>query len=868
MQLPIPYHKGQKKPWASVPRINWSHPLAADLVIYIYDVGATYVDLINGPLSLVTTSTNNPSITTSPYGGVLQYTGTAGSTVGYSVLAAGGHKAYTDFASVVPYTIVIGTILTNIVTGTLAGVATTTSTVNSYENGPTFNIDVSPVRGRWFFNLGGGFSHIDYNQQGAATFQTWGFVATDASNCILYGNGVFDKSGSPGNLNVSVGSYGKTGAFVVNSATSGGSTALISPGGLSQETGSMPFYAAWNRQLTATELKNLHDDPYCFLVYPEDMMFASLVGVVAAVSLPFNQFDYPLPDRVPRRVLDTSVALNPNLFKNNYPTFNGDQGSSRLVPDFLPWHPPQWIHRFPAVTAMPFNQFDWSKAFNIPQAPYDRSGLFNPNLFRNPTPIFNGDQSFSKLVPDWLPAPPPPLNANIFQNPFPAFNGDQSNGGKLGPDWAPVFVPPLNINLFKNNYPFFNGDQSFSKQIPDWLPAPPPPLNTNVFTNPVPIFNGDQSRSAFGPDWLPQPPTYNQNIYSIVVVTTLPFNQYDYPLADRIVLRPLPTEPLNINLFKNPFPFNQYDWSRPFRVSFAGRQPPDTLNINVFSNQFPTLNIDYTPAKRLAQQPQTPATLNINLFTNPLPILNLATTDIAPVPHITDLPQPYNLNLYQVIVVTRPFVQTEWFAVKKPPTTTAPPQTYNPNLFRNALPFNMYEYPKAWNLQQAPFDLSVSTNPNLYKNAYPILNINYVLPKKPPPAPYDYSIGTIISFIPPPPTGGSSYRLLVKHYLYGYYYEAGTIITEGVEVPIGWVPTPACEPLNTLAIQAFWNAGPRLGVERSQDFYPFVGQYVSVFRPQTGPRPIPAIYWAQVPGTNNTYILTGDGASLGAKTDA
>jgi len=42
------------------------------------------------------------------------------------------------------------------------------------------------------------------------------------------------------------------------------------------------FAALWNRTITAAEARQLHDDPYCFLIYPEDEIFASLVGVTAA----------------------------------------------------------------------------------------------------------------------------------------------------------------------------------------------------------------------------------------------------------------------------------------------------------------------------------------------------------------------------------------------------------------------------------------------------------------------------------------------------------------------------------------------------------------------------------------------------------
>jgi len=101
----------------------------------------------------------------------------------------------------------------------------------------------------------------------------------------------------------------------------------------------------------------------------------------------------------------------------------------------------------------------------------------------------------------------------------------------------------------------------------------------------------------------------------------------------------------------------------------------------------------------------------------------------------------------------------------------------------------------------------------------------------------------------------AQYRLLVDHYLVTGYTGAGTIVTEGVQIPFGWIPTVAVDPLNSVAIQKYWNAGPTQLVEgeRSRDFYPFATWFK------------PSVYWSQVPGTNNTFILTGAGASLGAK---
>jgi hypothetical protein len=101
------------------------------------------------------------------------------------------------------------------------------------------------------------------------------------------------------------------------------------------------------------------------------------------------------------------------------------------------------------------------------------------------------------------------------------------------------------------------------------------------------------------------------------------------------------------------------------------------------------------------------------------------------------------------------------------------------------------------------------------------------------------------------PTGGT-YRLLADHYLYGYYYKPNTVITEGTEVPSGWVPTLAVDPLNSRAITAFYGAGPR-GVD-----YGDLSTYTNMYKREFADVPVspPKIFWQQVLGTR-TYRLVG-----------
>jgi hypothetical protein len=96
------------------------------------------------------------------------------------------------------------------------------------------------------------------------------------------------------------------------------------------------------------------------------------------------------------------------------------------------------------------------------------------------------------------------------------------------------------------------------------------------------------------------------------------------------------------------------------------------------------------------------------------------------------------------------------------------------------------------------------------------------------------------------------YRLMsavVVNIAGGKWIPPGTIVTEGVEVPLPFLPNGACEPLDADATNKFWAAGPfQLAID------PFVAA--------------PATYFAPVAGTaspNRIYQLLGLGLALPAK---
>ena len=75
----------------------------------------------------------------------------------------------------------------------------------------------------------------------------------------------------------------------------------------------------------------------------------------------------------------------------------------------------------------------------------------------------------------------------------------------------------------------------------------------------------------------------------------------------------------------------------------------------------------------------------------------------------------------------------------------------------------------------------------------------------------------------------------------GTYLAAGRTVTEGAELPVGFIPNGCCDPIDGDGVQKMWNAGP---------ITPTIDLFV----------PPPATYWAAVAGTlspNRLYKLTG-----------
>lgn len=386
------------KPYASVPRIDWSHPLAAGLDHFIYDAGSAHVDLAAGLLSSAVTNTTSPAIATNKLGPGLKYTGTAGAN-GWSVLGKNGHPDYTNFGTTIPYSVVAGTILGT--TGNsvpLAAVAMTTATDSTYNTGPALFYDNGGSVNRFAWILGNGASQVNYTATAVANvLNTWGLIGTASTTATRYANGIFEANSTGlSAVNSGVVTAGKIGAFTINNGTPVGNN---DSGGLGGQNGSLPFYAAWNRALTASEFLQIHLDPYCFLIFPEDEMLAERVGAAAAGATPSLSWQNPLS---PAPLIVRAAQ------SFSFVPFNTVQPSNTR--NRLEWQQPLASAPNPPTTWPGFS----FEPFNTPQVSASTPAGWQPQLSSAPKPVnvwYNQPQ---------LVVPPPFVVALGWLQPFSA----------------------------------------------------------------------------------------------------------------------------------------------------------------------------------------------------------------------------------------------------------------------------------------------------------------------------------------------------------------------------------------------------------------------------------------------------------------
>lgn len=259
---PIPFRRsGQGKPWSSIPRIDWSHPLAKGLVFYAYDTGgAGPIDLVTGCLSTVL-NTNPAKPTASAYGPGLKYVAGQGSRV-----FAVRRNALPMFTTGI-YSAAMGFMTTGFaVAGNFAAPFHLSAAAATTDCSFLFNQTASGDY-QWSLN--------NVNPTPIASpaitlnaYHTLLGTNTAANTQSIYLDGA------------SVGTTALTSAFTTTTdriAFNSWAPTTTSSG--NQYNGWVFWGAHWNRTITPQEAAQLHVDPYCFLIYPEDELFQMLVGV-------------------------------------------------------------------------------------------------------------------------------------------------------------------------------------------------------------------------------------------------------------------------------------------------------------------------------------------------------------------------------------------------------------------------------------------------------------------------------------------------------------------------------------------------------------------------------------------------------------
>jgi hypothetical protein len=266
--------RGQVKPYNSVPRIDWSHPLAAGLSTYCYDIGGSVFDLVNGG-HITTVGTSGSQQT--QFGRALQFPLT-----GYGYMPPLPPGKINPFGGNTPYSAAMGTLQ-------LAGAIGPSSPDSAHVSVQDAGNSQNTAFGFNTFPLGSGnnkpnptmacvFGNVTANEFNQLVlpnvYQSWAMSGVTGT-ATQYSNGVFDTTFS--------------GFVSDNGAVTNGqimyNTASINSGQTfgNSINGFVYYFAMWGRAISASEALLLHEDPYCFLIYPEDEMFATLIGAASSI---------------------------------------------------------------------------------------------------------------------------------------------------------------------------------------------------------------------------------------------------------------------------------------------------------------------------------------------------------------------------------------------------------------------------------------------------------------------------------------------------------------------------------------------------------------------------------------------------------
>lgn len=531
-----------------------------------------------------------------------------------------------------------------------------------------------------------------------------------------------------------------------------------------------------------------------------NLLQTTLVPVVVT-TLPFNQYDWPLP-RISARIDQTWVWNQTPMFGQDVLPENqydwplprapyrieqtwiwrqvGMLGQDVLPKNQFDWPVPQrpsWYRSAEAgplpnlvVVQYPFNQYDWPLTRTPGRIDETWTWRQVGMLGQDQLPV--GDQSY-----DLTPKSPPRL---------PYYGTEWRQVGMLGQDRLPT--GDQITDLTSHRYIPFRLEQTWTWRQVGMLGKDQLPTGQQVYDltpKPAPRspYYGTEWRQVgmLGQDRM----LVGDQIYDLPVRAPLrPIDLYTWIQSVNLALNFQPQFPIGRQVFDLPIRalrLSVYDWIQT--VNLALTVPP---------GQFPLNQYDW-PLPRAPQQPALSWTwrqtgmlgkdiLPHNQFDWPLP-------NRGPL-RASDLRTWVDKTRIQSITIVKPFSQTDW-----------------------------------------------------------------PLPSR-GPAQFDRSFTFKLPSLPPTPIG-ASYFLLQPHYVNDALLPAWTIVTEGREVPFGWIPTLMVDPLNTQAVAAFYAAGPRRGYQGPG--YDWQG-YQFLDSRRAAAIQSPATHWTEVsPGM---FKLTGLGSSF------
>lgn len=263
--LKITRRYGQYKR-AGIPSINWDHPLAQGLLFYVYDAGGYYLDLVQHQSGKLEANTTVASVGSYPLGYGVKWPGANNSSDIFFPVSNGAKS----LGATIPWSTACGTYYLGSPSGVFVAATGVSNALG--DTGPCFLTNIvnntvmsmAPNNGATIPNF---VQTISLN-----TFQTWAASTNSATVLNMYVNGKLDSSPTLASTTFSIATASP---YVVldNGVTSAIGGNSNGPGGIS---GYLPYYAAWARALTAADNFQLHNDPYCFLIYPEDDIFPAL----------------------------------------------------------------------------------------------------------------------------------------------------------------------------------------------------------------------------------------------------------------------------------------------------------------------------------------------------------------------------------------------------------------------------------------------------------------------------------------------------------------------------------------------------------------------------------------------------------------